>query len=326
MTRTADRTGMLPRTILIGLLLLGCTTLAAVAQDGLEVSISGADFIDCTGTGFDSEEPLPDLCFGAAATSELRIDIESADPSVLARISLQVRGDKHSSSVFHTFSEPGEETTWSNALPLPRAESGAEPSPDAPLATPKKNPFDLTARRPSTGAYRPGNYVIEVEAGPQESPRKALIGLVISGSSSLSQWAVADGRARILLSGCWRRELDPVLELVLTHCDDPQYQVKAATVTPHEGMTLDSYVNNSLQAYAKIWRMRSRRTDMGPPKIIELDLDQILASKVNGLWKHFIDFEEVFLIITFYGPQQDEPGALRARFGDRDDWLLIRSP
>ncbi len=97
-----------------------------------------------------------------------------------------------------------------------------------------------------------------------------MLGITITAAGKtapLTQWLVADGRARLALPGCWKRTLDPVVKLVLTDCEKPQFQVKVATVNPQGKLSLEQYVSNSRRAYQNIWSSVSQDSDPGPPLI-----------------------------------------------------------
>lgn len=152
-----------------------------------------------------------------------------------------------------------------------------------------------------------------------------LLGVTITSSGksdSPRRWPVAGGRAQLVFPGCFERATDPVVELALTACDDPQYQVKAATVDPRARATLAQMVENSLRAYEKIWSGVSRRDEPGPPQAIVLELEQVLGGQQRALQKHFVALEDRFLVVTFYAPKGEQE-RLRSRFGPRSDWLLL---
>ncbi len=300
----------------------------AAAQDpgvGLEVDVVGAERVPCRDREVVEGRSLTeaDLCFKARATADLELRLESERPELLRSVVMNRQSSGGTTAMSRVQKPAHDSTTWTGSLPLPRAVLAPTPTPDAPLFRQRGSLFEGSG--PPDGPLAPGRHLIELVVGSGEDLHTVVLGLTIRSAGragKLVQWPVADGRARLVLSGCWQRSLDPVVELVLTDCDDPDVQVKAAAVDPKGRLSLAQYVANSTRAYRQIWHGVSQETDAGPPEVISLELEQMIAGRGHAIQKHFVDLDDRFLIVTFYGPAGKQK-RLRRRVGPRSQWLLV---
>ncbi len=303
-----------------------CLPQAAAAQDsGVEVDVTGAERVPCKDREVGEGRSLAEaeVCFRARATADLELRLESERPELLRSVVVSRQSSGGTSAMTRVQKPTHDSTTWTGALPLPRAALGSQPTPDAPLASQRGSFFRSSG--PPDGPLAPGRHLIDLQLGAGDDLHAVVLGITITSAGrqgKLVQWPVADGRARLVLGGCWRRSLDSVVELVLTDCDDPGYQVKAVAVDPQGRLSLAQYVANSTRAYRQIWFDVTEQTDAGPPAVITLELEQLLAGKGHAIHKHFVDLEDRFLIVTFYGPSGKQK-RLRRRVGPRSQWLLV---
>ncbi len=313
------------RPVLLAAALCALPALAAAApQDGLEVEVEGARRVPCPDQEVVESRDMAaaDLCFTAPATATLELRLESATPETLRSV-VMTRYSAVGTGTSRSILAKNDSTTWTGELPLARVPRRLAPTPDAPLVKPTGTLASLFANAGATGPFATGHHLIDLEAGA--ALHRVVIGITITSSGKtdpLMQWTVADGRARLVLGGCWKHSLDPILELALTDCEEPQYAVKVATVDPQGKLSLEQYVKNSRRAYKKIWARVSQHGEPGPPEVIVLELEQMIAADHRTIQKHFIAVEDRFLIVTFYGPGGKKK-RLRKRVGPRSDWLLI---
>lgn len=309
------------------------TSLAEDPQGGLTVDVINARQVPCPDQIEVAGRAMAeaDYCFTAEATAHLELRLESETPELLRSIAMARQSAAGGAGSTSSMMAEYDRTTWSGKIPLPRAALDSAPTPDAPLIDTRPHSAQSILRGgggASSGPLATGHHLIDLKVGPEGDLHKVLLGITITAAGKpdpIHQWPVAGDRARLLLDGCWKRSLDPVVELVLTDCEDPRYQVKVATANPEGKLSLGQYVKNARSAYEKIWSHVSRQTDAGPPEVITLELDQKLAGESHAIRKYFIVVDDRFLVVTFYGPEGEQK-RLRSRAGSPSDWLMIQPP
>ncbi|MCB1032685.1 MAG: hypothetical protein KDD47_02495 [Acidobacteria bacterium] len=299
---------------------------STVTVRGFTVEVTSSRALDCAAFRDLAPGVTFDLCYSVPASAQPELVLTHGEREVFTKVvvtttALDDEKVKTTTRAFHT--EPEETFRHQLSLPsAPRAKPG--PSPDAPLI--KGGTRESFFDKLRTGGFsRPGLYRVEVEVGFDRSTESLLLGVEVKaagGESEVQEWTLDDGKIRVLTPGCFERQADPVLHLVLTGCEGSPYQVKAVTARRAEGLTLAAYVDNSLAAYRKIWRLESRAEGTDQPAYIKLELLQTLAGKQDFLLKYFVDLGGEILVVTFYGPV-DEKETLRRRFGDLREWLRL---